>query len=94
MLFQVSTRKNIEIDEEVVEYIQGMDRDFRVCTTCYGSEVLPVTMKRPKPSDLTVRIGDNTLYISIIQANYISRVEKNMLRPDYIAAMERFYLKS
>ena len=38
------------------------------------SEIVPVEMKSPKDSDLRVKVGQNTLYISRVQAWYISRV--------------------
>jgi hypothetical protein len=93
MLVQVTSKKNIEIDPEIVKYIMEHKQDFRVCTSCFGSEILPVWMKRPKQSDIETKIGENTLYISRVQASYIDRVDKNMLRPTFIEEMRRFYLE-
>ncbi len=93
MLIQVTSKKNIEIDPEVVKYIKENEQDFRVCTSCFGSEILPIWMKHPKPSDIQTKIGENTLYISRVQATYIDRVDKTMLRPSFIEEMKRFYLE-
>jgi hypothetical protein len=93
MLIQVTSKKNIEIDPEVIKYIKENEEDFRVCTSCFGSEILPVWMKQPKPSDLETKIGGNTLYISRVQATYIDRVDKTMLRPSFIEEMRRFHLE-
>ncbi len=93
MLVKVTSKKNIEIDPEIVQYIIEHHQDFRVCTSCFGTEILPVWIKRPKPSDIETKIGENTLYISRVQASYIDRVDKTMLRPSFIKEMERFYLE-
>ncbi|UCE37583.1 MAG: hypothetical protein JSW00_19375 [Thermoplasmata archaeon] len=93
MLIQITSKKSIEIDPEIIEYIKEHNQDFRVCTSCFGSEILPIWMKQPKPSDVTTKVGENTLYISRVQASYINRVDRSMLRPSYIAQMEEFFLK-
>jgi hypothetical protein len=93
MLIQVTSKKNIEIDPEIVQYIKENEQDFRVCTSCFGSELLPVWMKRPKPSDIETKIGENTLYISRVQASYINCVDKTMLRPSFIEEMRKVYLE-
>lgn len=69
----------IEIDDEVIEYIRKTGRDYRVSTDCSGPVILPTDMKPPKESDLKVKVGDNTLYISRIQARYIDRVSMDMM---------------
>jgi hypothetical protein len=92
MLVKVTSNTNIEIDPKVIKFINEEKRDFRVCTSCYGSEILPTTMKRPKQSDLTIDVGENTLYISKVQAAYISRVDMSMIRQNYIQRMEKYYL--
>lgn len=69
----------IEIDDEVIEYIRKTGKDYRVSTDCSGPVILPTEMKPPKESDLKVKVGDNTLYISRIQARYIDRVSMDMM---------------
>ncbi|MCU0860775.1 MAG: hypothetical protein MUE65_00455 [Methanomassiliicoccales archaeon] len=69
----------IEIDDEVIEYIRKTGKDYRVSTDCSGPVILPTDMKPPKESDLKVKVGNNTLYISRIQARYIDRVSMDMM---------------
>ncbi|HUL40230.1 MAG TPA: hypothetical protein VLU38_08060 [Methanomassiliicoccales archaeon] len=69
----------IEVDPEVIEYIKRCHKDFRVSTDCSGPVILPTEIKPPKDSDLQVQVGENTLYVSRIQARYIDRVTMDML---------------
>ena len=73
----------ITVDEDVKKMIMEEKRDYRVCT-----------VKEPKQSDLKYQIGDNFLYISRIQAMYISRVTMDMIYEDEdIDACPAFYYK-
>lgn len=92
MKIQVSSKTGIEIDEEIVEFIKKEDQDFRICTSCLGAELLPVTMKSPKLSDIRVKIGNNILYISKVQASYINKVDKSMLRGSELSDLEKCFL--
>jgi hypothetical protein len=69
----------IEVDQEVIDYILKVGQDFRVCTTCSGAVIMPLSMKPAKDNDIKVKVGKNTLYISRVQARYIERVSKDML---------------
>jgi hypothetical protein len=69
----------IEVDQEVIDYVSKAGEDFRVCTTCSGAIILPVSYKPPKESDLKVRAGKQTLFISRVQARYINRVSMDMM---------------
>ncbi len=69
----------IEVDQEVIDFILENDQDYRVSTSCSGPVVVPITLKAPKTTDLQVKIGEHTLYISKVQARYISRVTPDML---------------
>jgi len=71
--------KEIRVDREVIDYIERNGRDYRVSTSCYGPVILPIEMKAPKETDLRIRVGKHTLYVSIVQAKYIDRVTKSML---------------
>ncbi|MBI0582740.1 MAG: hypothetical protein ISF22_00785 [Methanomassiliicoccus sp.] len=70
---------SISVDQEVIDFVKRNKRDYRVSTSCSGPVIVPITMKRPKDTDLKVKIGDNILYISIVQARYIDRVTPDML---------------
>lgn len=69
----------IEVDQEVIDFILKNDQDYRVSTSCSGPVVVPITLKAPKTTDLQVKVGEHTLYISKVQARYISRVTSDML---------------
>ena len=69
----------IEVDQEVIDFILENDQDYRVSTSCSGPVVAPITLKAPKTTDLQVKIGEHILYISKVQARYISRVTPDML---------------
>jgi hypothetical protein len=69
----------IAVDREVIEYIKKTGKDYRVSTDCAGPVLLPTELKSPKDSDLRIKVGENTLYISRVQARYIDRVTMDML---------------
>ena len=89
---QIMPEKSIEIDDDMVEFLKAQDEDFRVSTSCFGAEIIPVAIKPPKLTDFRVRIGPNILYISKVQANYITRIQKSMLRHSDLAEIERCFL--
>jgi hypothetical protein len=73
----------IAVDPEVIDLIRREGKDFRVSTDCSGPVLMPVEMKPQKDSDLKIRIGDHTLFISRVQARYIDRITLDMLyHPD------------
>jgi hypothetical protein len=69
----------ITVDENVKNKILAENRDYRVCTACTGPALVPTTVKVPKTNDIKIPVGENTLYISAVQARYISRVTMDML---------------
>lgn len=71
--------QRITVDQEVVDFILRNERDYRVSTSCSGPVIVPTTVKPPKETDLKVKVGQNTLYISRVQARYIDRVTPDML---------------
>lgn len=75
----IRTENGFIIDPEIESYIIEKKKDFRVCTTCGGPVIVPTDLKSPKQSDIKIEIGDNTLYVSKIQARYIRRFDKFML---------------
>lgn len=72
---------DIVVEQAVVDFILKNKKNFRVSTSCSGPVVVPTDMKPPKESDLQVKIGDFVLYISRVQARYISKVTADMLDP-------------
>lgn len=71
--------EKISIDREVMDYIAQRRQDFRLSTSCYGPVIVPVDIKPPKESDLKIRVGNNTLYISRVQARYVKRITMSMI---------------
>jgi hypothetical protein len=69
----------IEVDEDVATYIKRQQKDFRVTTTCSGALILPTSISPPKETDISIRVGNNTLYVSIYQARWIRRIDRRML---------------
>lgn len=69
----------IEVDQEVIDFIIKNDQDYRVSTSCSGPAVVPVAIKPPKTTDLQIKVGDHILYVSSVQARYISRITPDML---------------
>jgi hypothetical protein len=71
--------EEIEVDEAVATYIKKQRKDFRVTTTCSGALILPTSISPPKETDISIRVGNNTLYVSIYQARWIKRIDRRML---------------
>ena len=71
--------RGVKIEPDVEDFIRRSKKDYRLCTTCGGPAILPVDMSIPKDSDIKVRIGDNTLHVSKVQARYLRQVEMGML---------------
>ncbi|MCL2032330.1 MAG: hypothetical protein FWG96_03560 [Methanomassiliicoccaceae archaeon] len=67
-------------------------RDYRICTSCTGPALVPTTVKMPKESDIRIPVGNNTLYVSRVQARYINRITIDMLyNRDDIGSCSVFY---
>lgn len=79
MKMETDEKTKIEIDDNVKEYIRKQKKDFRVCTSCSGASLVPVEWSRPKETDLKVKIGSQTLYISIVQARWLKKIDMKML---------------
>ena len=70
---------NITVDDAVRKLVASEGVDFRLCTSCSGPALVPTLIKPPKESDIKIQIGDNFLYISRVQASYVSKVSIDML---------------
>lgn len=71
--------KQFLITPEVIKFIKEQNRDYRVCTSCGGPVLLPIVVKKPKPGDIKVQVGEHTLYVSATQARYIDVIDDSML---------------
>lgn len=81
--------EDITVNQDVAEYIERRGCDFRVCTSCGGPILIPVSMKPAKPTDLKIRSGNHTIYISIHQARYLHSIHRGML-PMFLDQMEDY----
>ncbi|QLH74631.1 MAG: hypothetical protein HPY73_03640 [Methanomassiliicoccales archaeon] len=70
---------NIVVDPEVVEFVKRSSEDQRLSTSCSGPIIIPISIKPPKESDLRIKCGDRTLFISRVQARYINRITSSMI---------------
>ncbi|MDD1657779.1 MAG: hypothetical protein LUQ41_04880 [Methanomicrobiales archaeon] len=71
--------ENVVLTEDVRAYVLKRKEDFRVCTSCGGPILLPVSVKPPKPSDIRVKVGDQTVYVSLHQARYHDVIHAGMI---------------
>ena len=71
--------KQFLVTPEVIKFIVEQARDYRVCTSCGGPVILPIAIKKPKPSDIKIPVGEYFLYISATQARYIDVIDDSML---------------
>jgi hypothetical protein len=69
----------IMVDPKVVEFVKSAGEDYRVSTSCSGPIIIPTSVKPPKESDIRVKCGDQTLFISRVQARYINRITMDMV---------------
>ena len=69
----------IKIDKDVEEYLKKQKTDYRVCTSCSGASLVPVSLSHPKKTDIKMKVGGRTLYISAYQAPAIKKIDKGML---------------
>jgi hypothetical protein len=78
-LYEEAGFYSIHIDDEVIEYMKERNTDFRISTSCGGPVLLPISYKPPKPSDLALKAGEHTIYISMYQARYIDHIHMGLV---------------
>ncbi len=69
----------INVDPGVEKLISDAGCDYRVCTACLGPALVPTSVKEPKDTDIQIKVGGHTLYISRYVARYISKVTLDMV---------------
>ena len=67
------------VDDDVKQMIIDAKEDYRICTACRGPVLVPITIKPPKATDVVSPVGDQKLYISRVQADYVDQVSMDML---------------
>ncbi|MDD1678586.1 MAG: hypothetical protein LUO93_05310 [Methanomicrobiales archaeon] len=73
----------ITLSDEVRQYLGAQSGDFRVCTSCGGPILLPISVKHPKSTDIRIPVGNRTLYISRYQAPFLDLIDRDMI-PRYL----------
>ncbi|MCK4928111.1 MAG: hypothetical protein KAR76_00100 [Methanosarcinales archaeon] len=79
MSYREAVAKSFIVDNEVKEFIKMEDRDFRICTSCSGPVMVPTDLAPIKSTDVEVKVGENSLFVSIIQARFTRRIHSSML---------------
>ncbi|HMA05011.1 MAG TPA: hypothetical protein VKO45_03705 [Methanomicrobiales archaeon] len=69
----------IRVTEEVRRYLEARRHDMRLCTSCGGPILLPTSIHPPKPTDLRIRVGGWTVYVSRYQARYHDTIHAGMI---------------
>ncbi len=67
------------VDPEVIDYINRRNCDFRICTSCGGPILLSTRVKPPKRSDLLIKAGNQTIFVSIHQARFLHSIRMEMI---------------
>jgi len=70
---------NVNISPEVLDYIEKRNCDFRICTSCGGPILLPARIKPPKKSDILIKAGSHTIYISIHQVRFLQEIRSDII---------------
>jgi hypothetical protein len=73
----------IAVSNEVRRYLATQPCDYRICTSCGGPILLPVSVKRPKPTDIRIPMGNRTLFVSRFQAPFLDLIDGEMI-PRYL----------
>jgi hypothetical protein len=73
----------ITISDEVRRYLSAQSCDYRICTSCGGPILLPITIKQPKSKDIRIPVGERTLFISRYQASFLDLIDREMI-PRYM----------
>lgn len=71
--------REVTVVPEVIEYINRRDCDFRICTSCGGPVLLPTRIKPPKKTDLLLKAGNHTIYVSVHQARFLNSIHLDMI---------------
>ena len=79
----------IAISPDVMDYIEKRDCDFRICTSCGGPILLPVSIKPPKKSDVLLQAARHIIYISIHQVRFLDEIRSDMI-PFFEEEPERY----
>jgi hypothetical protein len=69
----------VTVVPEVIDYINRRGCDFRISTSCGGPILLPTHIKPPKKTDLLLKAGNRTIYVSVHQARFLHCIRADMI---------------
>lgn len=81
----------IPVTDEVIAYMDERGGDFRVSTACSGPVLMSVKVKPPKSTDVAIKAGGHTIYISRYQLEWISEISMRMV-PRFIFSDSEYAL--
>lgn len=81
----------IPVTPEVIAYMDERGGDFRVSTACSGPVLMSVKVKPPKSTDVAIKAGDHTIYISRYQLEWITEISMRMV-PRFIFSKDEYAL--
>jgi hypothetical protein len=58
------SNNDIEIDSEVLDYLNDNPGKYRLCTSCGGPALVPEECSAIKLSDILIELGKSTIYFS------------------------------
>lgn len=88
---QPVSQADITVNDDVIAYIKERNCDFRICTSCGGPILLPITAKPPKPSDLQIPVGDRVIYVSIYQARDLHTIHAGLIPSSFFRQDPTWY---
>lgn len=88
---ELSPLFDIKIADDVRAYMDERGGDFRISTSCSGPVLLSVSVKPPKSSDIPIKAGEHTIYISRYQLDWVSEITMRMV-PRYFFTPDEYAL--
>lgn len=70
---------DIPVSEDVIQYMDSRGGDFRISTSCSGPVLMPIKVTPVKPSDIPIKAGEHTIFISRYQIAWISEITLHMV---------------
>jgi len=88
---QPVSEAEITVNDDVITYIKKRNCDFRICTSCGGPVMLPITARPPKTSDLQIHLGGQVIYVSIYQARDLKTIHAGLIPSSFFGQEPDWY---
>ena len=69
----------ITVTDEVIAYMDKRGGDFRISTSCSGPVLMPVKIKPAKQSDIPIKAGSHTIYVSQYQLPWLTEINMRLV---------------